>query len=90
MIIRKATWLFTFALFVLILFLPSYTKLQDLKQRQKDLEKKIVALEEENQRLQEYKEKLANNPFYLEKVAREKMGVARDGEIIYKLTPREE
>ncbi len=89
MIIKKGTWLFTFALLILIIFLPSYTKLQDLKQKKRDLEEKIISLEEENKKLVEYIDNLTNDPFYLEKIARENMGVAREGEVIYKIKPEE-
>lgn len=86
MIIKKATWLFTIAFIVFIIFLPGYTKLQDLKQKNKDLETRAKALQKENVALKQKKELLENDPFYLEKVAREKMGVSRKGEVIYKIT----
>jgi cell division protein FtsB len=86
MIIKKATWLFTIAFIVFIIFLPGYTKLQDLKQRNKELETKIAELQQENATLKEKRQLLEEDPFYLEKVAREKMGVTREGEVIYKIT----
>ena len=86
MIIKKATWLFTIALIVFIIFLPGYTKLQDLKQKNRELETSIQELQKENVSLKEKKELLESDPFYLEKVAREKMGVTREGEVIYKIT----
>jgi len=85
MIIKKATWLFTIAFIVLIIFLPGYSKLQDLRQKNRDLEKRIDELQLENLTLKEKQELLENDPYYLEKVAREKMGVAREGEIIYRI-----
>jgi len=44
----------------------------------------IYKLQEENQRLKELKKNLAD-PFYIEKEAREKLGLAKRGEIVYKI-----
>ena len=87
--LRKAGWLFLFAFLVLLAFLPSYTKLQDLKQRNLDFEEKTVKLQQEVESLNQRLYRLENDPAYLEKVAREKMGVARKGEVIYKLSPEQ-
>ena len=84
--LRKATWLFTFAFAIFIIFLPGYAKLQDLRQKNFELESKIVALQQENKDLINKKELLENDPFYLEEVAREKMGVTKKGEVVYKIT----
>jgi len=85
MIIKKATGLFTIAFLVLIIFLPGYSKLQDLRQKNRDLERKIEVLKQENLGLKERQKHLENDPFYLEEAAREKMGVAREGEVIYRI-----
>ena len=85
MIIKKATWLFTIAFIILIIFLPGYTKLQNLRQKNRELEAKIEELKQENLALKEKEQLLKTDPFYLEKVAREKMGVAREGEVIYRI-----
>ena len=85
--LRKAGWLFLFAFLVLLAFLPSYTKLQDLKQRNLEFEQKTVKLQQEMNELNRRLYRLENDPTYLEKIAREKMGVARKGEVIYKLSP---
>ncbi|MDD5596006.1 MAG: septum formation initiator family protein, partial [Candidatus Omnitrophica bacterium] len=83
----KAFGLFGLAVFLLILFLPGYTKLQELKDRNNDLEGKIKRLAIENALLQEELRKVENDPVYQEKIAREKMGVVRKGEIPVKLVP---
>ena len=54
MIIKKATWLFTIAFIVLIIFLPGYSKLQDLRQKNRDLQKRIEELKQENISLKHY------------------------------------
>ncbi len=61
--------------------------MQDLKQRNFDYARQIENLKKENMVLQREKRKLESDPAYLEKVAREKMGLARDGEVVYKITP---
>ena len=50
--------------------------------------KKIQQLNMENKRLQEIKDNL-NDPFFIEKLAREKLGLAKKGEVVYKIVPGE-
>lgn len=85
--LRKASWLFLIAFLVLLAFLPSYTKLQDLKQRNREFEEKSVKLQQELDDLNQRLYRLEHDPDYLEGVARDKMGVAKKGEVIYKLSP---
>jgi cell division protein FtsB len=86
-ILRKAFWLFGIAVFLLIIFLPGYTKLQELKDKSRDLEAKIKRLTIENVLLQQELGRVINDPVYQEKIAREKMGVVRKGEIPIKIIP---
>ncbi|NQU95365.1 MAG: septum formation initiator family protein [Candidatus Omnitrophica bacterium] len=65
-------------------FLPGFSKLQQLKEENRNLEKRIEALTKTNEELAEEKEKLENDPSYVEKIAREKLGMARKDEIILK------
>jgi len=89
MILKKAFWLFGFAVFLLIIFLPGYTKLQELRDRNRDLETKIRKLNIENSLLQEEVKRIENDVLYQEKIIREKMGVVRKGEIPIKIVPQE-
>ncbi len=84
-IFRKAFWLFGIAIFLLIIFLPGYTKLQELRDKNKDLEARIKRMRIENSLLQEELRRIENDPIYQEKIAREKMGVVRKGEIPVKI-----
>lgn len=86
-ILRKAFWLFGISVFFLVLFLPGYTKLQELRDKNRDLTAKIKSLNIENYLLQEEVKRLQNDPVYQEKIAREKMGVVRKGEIPIKVIP---
>ena len=86
-ILRKAFWIFGIAVFVLIIFLPGYTKLQELKDKNRELIMGIKKLNIENALLQQELMRIQNDPVYQEKIAREKMGVVRKGEIPIKIIP---
>ena len=85
--IKNALWLFVFASFVLFIFLPSYTKLQDLRQKNDDYASQLEALKIRKIKLLQEKKLLEEDPTYLEKVGREKMGLIRKGEVVYKISP---
>jgi cell division protein FtsB len=88
-ILRKAFWLFGSAVFLLVVFLPGYTKLQELRDRNRDLELRIKKLNIENALLQQELSRVLNDPIYQEQIAREKMGVVRKGEIPVKILPEQ-
>jgi cell division protein FtsB len=68
----------------LAIFLPGFSKLQELKEKNRNLERRIEILKRTNKKLEEEQEKLEKDPTYVEKIAREKLGMARKGEIILK------
>lgn len=70
-----------------LLFIPSFTRMNDIRQRNRDYERQIGELTAKNRELKEELRLLRDDPEYLEKVAREKMGLVRDGEVIYKIMP---
>ena len=86
-ILRKAFWLFGISVFLLVLFLPGYTKLQELRDKNSELTTKIKRLSIDNYLLQEEIKRIQNDPVYQEKIAREKMGVVRKGEVPIKVIP---
>lgn len=88
--LKKAFWLFGVTIFLLILFLPGYTKLQELRDKNSDLNFKIKQLSVENVLLEQELKRVQNDPIYQEKIAREKLGVVRKGEIPIKFVPGEE
>ena len=67
--------------------MPSYTKMSDLRQKNAEYQSEIVDLKKKNTQLREEKRLLEEDPVYLERVAREKMGLIKEGEVVYKLTP---
>ncbi|MFA5004593.1 MAG: septum formation initiator family protein [Candidatus Omnitrophota bacterium] len=83
--LKKAFWLFGIAVLFLVLFLPGYTKLQELRDKNRDLEDKFKKITVENFLLQEELKRAESDPVYQEKIAREKMGVVRKGEIPVKI-----
>ena len=72
---------------MLLMFLPGYSRLQELRQKNTQLQDRIAAVEKENEGLRVEKERLQEDKVYLEKVAREKMGLIREGEVIYHMVP---
>jgi len=86
-ILRKGFWIFGIAVLLLVLFLPGYTKLQELRDKNRDLEVKIKQLKIENALLGQELKRVDNDPLYQEKIVREKMGVVRRGEIPLKIVP---
>jgi len=85
--LKKAFWLFGITVALLILFLPGYTKLQDLRVKNRDLTAKIKQLQIENALLEQQAKRIETDPVYQEKIARDKMGVVRKGEIPVKIIP---
>jgi len=96
MIQLKITRLKKISLFFIILFLAtafiflnSYTRLQELKDRNKKLDALIEDLKVENTLLQQQIQYLKNEPIFQEKVLREKTGVVRKGEVPFKIETEE-
>jgi len=77
--------LFGLGVVLLLVFLPSYQEMQDLKQKNREYELLMQELVRENSQLTEEKRLLNEDPAYLEKVARDKMGLVKDGEMIYRM-----
>jgi cell division protein FtsB len=85
--LKNATWLFALTVVLFLSFLPSYRKMQDLKAKNVEYARRIEALQKRNLYLENEKRLLETDPVYLEKVARQKMGLIRDGEKVYRLVP---
>jgi cell division protein FtsB len=72
---------------LLIIFLPGFIKYRKLAIRNANLKKQIEEVKNNNIRLKQESELLKNDTFYMERVARERMGVAKEGEVVYKIVP---
>jgi cell division protein FtsB len=81
--------LFVLVLFLvaLTIFIPGFARIQELKSKNKSLNNKISQLKKENLSLKAEVDKLKNDSVYLEGVARDKMGIVRKGEVIYRIVP---
>ena len=60
-------------------------QVQSLKARSENLEIEIRKIRQENQELETELRQLREDPVYLEKVAREKLNKAKQGEIVYRV-----
>ncbi|MFH1782150.1 MAG: septum formation initiator family protein [Candidatus Omnitrophota bacterium] len=78
---KVALYILVAALVLFIIFLPGYSKFMELRARNIRLEKEIERLEIENVKLYKEKKKLEEDIDYVEKVARESMGVTKEGEV---------
>ena len=88
--IRKRVGSFKFYLIIgiiVVIFLPPFARYQELRYKNKKLEERLESLKDENARLTEEKRLLETDINYVEKKAREKIGVVRKGEIVIKEVP---
>ena len=85
--LKNAFWIFTGAVLILMMFLPTFSQKQQLIEKNRQYKAQIKKLEQQITVLSVEKRKLEEDPVYREKVAREKMGLVRDGEVIFKITP---
>jgi cell division protein FtsB len=69
---------------LVLIFLPSFAKYQELSAKNRMLNQKIKLANEELVRLTKEKARLEGDVAYIEKRAREKIGVVRKGEIVIK------
>jgi len=76
-------------LFIVVIFLPGFAKMQELRSRNNALTKEIKKLQLYNAKLREEKFKLENDLGYVEKIAREKLGMVKENEIVYKIIPQD-
>ncbi len=85
--IKNALVLFITCSVVFVLFLPSYIKMQEMNERNNAYQRQIKDLTLENAKLSEERRRLIDDPEYLERVARRKFGIIKEGETIYKILP---
>jgi len=86
---------FMVGLFIVIgivacVFAPGLFKFRRLLIKKNNLLKQIKALQSSELYLQAEKNRLENDPIYIEKMSRQKLGLTRPGEIVYKIVPYED
>ena len=86
---KKIIWLLAVAIIILIIFLPGYTKLQELKDKNRQLQARIEQIKLDNARLEGEILRFQQDPVYREEIIRDKLGVVRKGEVLYKIEPEE-
>ncbi|MFA5500959.1 MAG: septum formation initiator family protein [Candidatus Omnitrophota bacterium] len=69
-----------------IIFLPPFVKYQQISWKSRELDNQIRALKEEIKKLEAEKIRLQTDITYVERRAREKIGVVKKGEIILRET----
>jgi len=88
--VEKKIIIFFLILFVLaLIYLRPYSKYRELSIKNKVLTEEIEYLKNLNRGLEEEKQALEDDPAFVEKRAREKMGIVKEGEIIYRIVPEE-
>lgn len=83
--IRWVVYIVIAALVLGVIFTPGWRKIYRLNQRSVALDDEIRRLQVRNQYSENEAMALHNDPVYLEKVAREKFGKVKKGEIVYKI-----
>jgi len=86
----KKIIIFSVVFFVLaVIFLRPLSKYREIQRKNKVLAEEIEYLKRVNQTLEDEKRALKEDPTFVERRAREKLGVVKEGEIIYKIVPEE-
>ena len=81
---KIALYVLGFLVLFCAIFLPGYSELHKLREKNEQLQKRIELLEEHNDDLKWELMKMREDPAYVEKKARDKLGVVRKGEWIYR------
>jgi cell division protein FtsB len=87
---KKVIFLVLAILLLGLIFIPGYLKTRALLRENRQLERRIAEISQANKKMSQEYERLRSDPIYLEKVAREKLGVVREGEVIYQVLPRKQ
>lgn len=82
--IKNLKFILAAALLILI-FLPTLAKLHKLNSKNRGLQDQIIDLQRSNAQLSSEVRRLKEDTDYVEKIARQKMGLTKKDEIIYKI-----
>ncbi len=83
----RIIWIAIFLLifFFTYLFFSEYLNLRKVGQSLARIEEENKRLIQENKRMEEEIKALEGDPFYIEKIAREELGMVKKGEIVYEI-----
>lgn len=73
----------------LISLIPIFSNYQDLFMKNRQIKNRMKQLNAENKVLLERQHKLQTDPVFAESVARKELNVAKEGEVIYKVSPQD-
>jgi len=79
---RIAFFLFLIVSAGMVIYFPTYSRYKRLSRENEKIVKKIEAMKSEISHLQQNLDNVENDPYLLEKIARETIGVAKDDEIV--------
>ncbi|MBI1976000.1 MAG: septum formation initiator family protein [Candidatus Omnitrophica bacterium] len=68
-------------------YLTDHARLQDLRDKNSALKTKISSLQQEITRLKDEEDRLTHDPEYVERRARSKLKMSKEGEVIFKQAP---
>lgn len=86
---KKLILFFALTAVLLLIFFPGFYEYQKLASRERTLLRRIGELEKTNRRLEDEIYRLKNDMEYVERIAREKLGVVKEDEIPYKIEDEE-
>lgn len=72
------------------IYLPNYTKIKKLREKNAQLKTQIHDLKQETEKLQQDIEKVESDSFIWENLARKNIGAVRNGEIVIDIREQEE
>jgi len=81
---RKTKKILIYVLIFAAIFLPGTVKYYGLKLEKAKNDTKLNLLSQENKRLKEENKRLKEDPVYIEKMARENLGLAKPDEVVVK------
>lgn len=85
--LKKHKFFIIICAFGIMTLVPAFSKYQDLALRNRQVESAIKKLNKENKMLAHRQYKLQTDPVFAESVARQKLKVANEDEVIYKVAP---
>lgn len=85
--VKKYGFCIIAVIFGMITLMSVYSRYQDFAQKNRKIEVRMKQLAVENKAFIKRQYKLQNDPVFAESVARERLNVAQEGEVIYKILP---
>jgi len=76
-------WVVGIIVLLAVMFLPKFFELKKLREANENIKKRIILLKEDNTALAEELDRMQEDPAYVEKKARQKLGIVKKGEYIY-------